>query len=147
MSVFKIEPEKVHIFWNLIKPGIILSDMVIGVNGWEAANNIFEACQAGKAQAWIVLDKEEKLSATFITTIMNEEISKERVLLIYLLYSYKTIDDEDWYTAFEKVYKFMKNRNCNRLTFYSNNARIDEKAHEVLGSAVKKVTLYSYQIK
>jgi hypothetical protein len=71
-----------------------------------------------------VFDDNEILKACILTTIQHEDASGNKNLLIYLIYSYKTLDKRDLAKSLLALKKYAKSLNCTQITGFTSNTGI-----------------------
>jgi len=125
----KLTADQIANMWDVLKFGIENSLPPIAGEGPDKINNIFEALLSGGYDCWISFQRDEeerklKLESMVVTTITLDNASKTKNFLIYTMYGFRPISDEEWRKGFLVLAKYAKAKNCNRVVAYSSEPRI-----------------------
>jgi len=144
-GLIRLESRQVTEFWETLSPYIAEAlPQYVRLTG-DSLNNILAAVLAGKAQCWVSYGIEEKslvLYGTVITTIVVDELSMTRTLLIYALTGTQDyLDDSIYVRGIQSLMKFAKSEGCQFLVAYSNVDRLVRLATSRLDASTPQVLI------
>ena len=142
MPVYKLDPNRVPIFWDLIKPGLILGQNISGVDGsHDFANTVLEQALSGACQLWMAFEpgevKGDNYVGFFITYMVVDQFSRKKDFVIYFLYTFKNASSTVQTEAALSVFKYAKSKGCDRVVAYTENPRMEQYIKDRLGQHVK----------
>lgn len=116
----RLMPEQVSSYWNLIRDSIDASVAPIAGEKPDRMNRILESLLAGQMVAWASIRKEEetKVIALFTTTVIGDECSGTKNLLMYSLHAAEKSQESDWIEGMETLAKYAKGLGCHRIIAY-----------------------------
>ena len=118
--LLQIMPEQVIEFRPLIEQAIEEAIPPIEGESPQKVNNIITKLLAGELVGWIIyrqLDSGRKKSIGFmITSIVYDDVTETKSLMIYCLYVYERSVVNDWIEGFEALEKYARSRGCVRVT-------------------------------
>lgn len=147
MPVYKLDAGRVPIFWDLIKPGLILGRNISGVEGdWDFANRVLEQAICDKCTLWLGFHEGEVTGDNYvgfaITFTVVDQFTGGRDFVIYFLYTYRQANPGLRREAAQSLVKQAKKDGCRRILAYSDNAKLTAAIDDFLGGFVKKRTLF-----
>lgn len=121
--------------WNIIAPMIekSLPDWVdLSEN---VMTNILESLMVGNLTGWFIYtdSKKPEIVGFGTTRIAIDEMSGERTLIIYSLYSLNKITKGIWMNATEKITRYAITQKCTSIAAFSNLENV-VKLSEMLGA-------------
>lgn len=140
-NLLRLEPTQVGNFWNLIKTGLV-GGLASADRSPVRDQNILEQLVSGGMQCWFLTS--DAPEAVAVTQIYEDAITKERVMLIYSLYSFNetgTVPIDEWVKALNKVRAYAHSQGCAKVVSYTNEDRIREIYRRAGG-----VERYSYMV-
>jgi hypothetical protein len=76
-------------------------------------------------QCWSLVNEEKEIFGYIITMIATEPITKERTLVIYSFFLYKSVEDISvWQKGMAALESFAKENNCKNINAYSANDKV-----------------------
>lgn len=124
MRSIKLTPMQIPKFWDIIKFATTKVDGVLETDRPLYLNKLLNALLNDKAQCFVRLDDNRKLMAIAVTRISFDEITGEKALFVNCLYSFESVNGNQWSTDIGLILQFAKNIGCKRLITYSNNHRV-----------------------
>lgn len=121
--IVRLLPEQVSKFWPIVKYAIEQSLPPVAGEGPEKMNSILSAALSGSLDVWASYkrsDDQVQLDAIVVTKLLSDNISGINSLLIYCLYGYEKISDDNWKEGFEALATFAKDNKCSRIVAYSS---------------------------
>ena len=147
MPVYKLDPGRVPIFWDLIKPGLILGKNISGINGdWDFANKVLEQALVERCTIWLAFEQGEPTGDRYvgfgITTVNPDAFTDSKDLVLYYVYTYRTPSVALRNEAAISLVKYAKKKNCARIVVYTDHAKMDSIVEGFLGQHASKRQLY-----
>lgn len=123
----KMSLDEIRKFWPFIVEGLCKALCTSRRLTNELLQNVFEACKKDIFQVW-ALDgyapaKNEVQTAIAVTTIIEEKILKSKALMIYTIYSTRTIDLKLLYEGFTQLREYAREQECSAIVSFSNNKK------------------------
>lgn len=122
----RVQSNQVPLVWDSIKYAATNADRVNPKDLPAYLLNILYELLCDRAQCFVRYGEDKILTGLVITKIMTDEMTKDKSLSIYSLYSFQSQDDGSWINDLKVVEKFAKNVGCKRILAYSNNPRVFE---------------------
>jgi hypothetical protein len=123
----RLEPTQIAAHWPTLKFGIENSLPPVAMEAGDKINKIYLSLLMGESDCWIqhkIVEGATKILGMAVTRIMTDDNSGTKNLLIYCLYNYRPMEDEDWGENFYIIKKYGKAKGCHRLIAYSNEKRL-----------------------
>ena len=121
--VGKLTVEQIGSNWQIIKEALNAAPSPLSDKEGKYSRILY-SLMTGVYQCWFVFDEHETLKACIITTIQYDDSSNNKNLLIYLVYSYKTLDKKDLARSLLALKKYAKSLKCTQITGYTSNSGI-----------------------
>ena len=142
MPVYKLDPNKVPVFWDLIKPGLILGKNISGVDGsHDFANTVLEQALSGACSIWLGFEPGEPTGDNYVgfmvTYIVVDQFSKHKDFVIYFLYTFMSASATLQNEVAISVFKYAKAHKCNKVVTYTENPRLEQYIKDRLGQHVR----------
>ena len=138
--LLRLLPDQVTEHWDEIKGAIEASLPPVVGESEDKMNNILSAILIGGMDCWLSYRKNEKgneVNGLLVTTIVVDNPSGTRSLLLYVLFSPEGVElgDDGWAEGFEALSKYGKSVGCNRITGYTDVDHVVEMAERLGGEA------------
>ena len=143
----RLLPDQISAFWDIIKYAIEESLPPTVGDHPDKMNRILTSLLSGKMQCWASYERLEgltKFDGILVTTLIHDDASNTRNLLMYCVYGYDAVSDESWRKGFEAIIKYAKGKKCSRVVAYSDLPYIIEKTKQYGGEA--KYTFLSFDV-
>jgi len=124
--IIKLTPPQVAEYWEPIKYSIIHGDLVADKNKQIILNESLHALLSERAQCFIRLADDRKIIAVMMTRIGISPITDDKFLFIQCIFSFRSVDKEDWKIDWNYVLEFAKHSGCKYIQAESANERIFE---------------------
>jgi len=120
--LIEVLPEQISAAWDRIRPKIREAlPGFVSVNE-EALSNILFALTTERGKFWLYVDEENNVPVGFvITTIQHDRLTNARSMLIYTIYAFMEISDEQWRDGLETLQRDAKARGLDGIVAYSDN--------------------------
>lgn len=147
MPVYKLDAGRVPIFWDLIKPGLILGRNISGVQGdWDFANKVLEAAICNKCTIWLGFNPGEIKGDNYvgfaITYPVEDFMTGGRDLVLYFGYTYRAAGSALRNEAAISLVKEARKEKCRRLIAYTDNEGMKSILQGFLGEQAKHRSLF-----
>lgn len=144
----RIVPEKVPIFWNLVKPGLLISQSIMATSSWHSSNIVLEKCLCNEMQLWLAFGESLEDYVGFVVTYLwHNPFDKSTSLFIYLVYSYVEVPEIIFAQGLDAIAAYAKRRGCVTITFVSPRKGLGEMVTKVFGNEVRSETFYIVAVK
>ena len=127
----KLLPDQIAKFWDVIRYGIEQSTPPISGEAPNKMSRILISLLSGKTDCWISYRREGEntiFEAVCLTSLIFDDASYTRKLLIYCVYGYEKTIEETWQDAFLAVAEYAKSKHCNEVVAYVETPYMVEKA-------------------
>ena len=131
----KLLPDQVSRNWDTIGYAIENSLPPIVDESDERMNNILLALLDGRMDCWVSLNGDGKINGVVSTTIMYDDLSGVRSLLIYSIFAFEWSEEEAWSEGLETLRKYAKGNDCSRITGYTEFDSIIQRVKDMGGEA------------
>lgn len=121
----RLSPERVSEAWPLVERAVVSSSMALAQMSDERLNNVLVAIQSGQASCF-VHESENQITTVVITTLMEEQISKTRNLLIYAAHVFRKLKPETYVEMGKWIGQYAKGQGCSQIILYCSNDRLTE---------------------
>lgn len=113
----------VHIpaFWESIKFTVKEADEVDEKDLQPYLNELLHALLNDKAQCFVHLDDERRLTAMLISRITEDRVTGDKCMLLQCLYSWQRQPDAVWQQDTDFIRQFAIKTGCKYLSFTSRN--------------------------
>lgn len=120
----KILPDQIASNWDVIGYSVqqSLPSQVEDVEG--ILSNVLMALLSGNMDCWVISSKDNKIEGIATTQILWDEASRVKTLLVYSVYSYGNISEQNWNKCLGTIREFAKNRGCHKISAFSGNERL-----------------------
>ena len=145
----KLTADQIANMWDILKFGIENSLPPISGEGPDKINKIFEALLSGGYDCWVRLSARRRrkanlnLESMVVTTITTDHASDTNNFLIYTMYGFRPISDEEWLEGYMTLAKYAKAKGCNRMIAYSNEPRVLDIVDKIGGDRSYSFISYS----
>jgi hypothetical protein len=148
MPVYKLDPGRLPLFWDLIKPGLILGRNISGISGdWDFANRVLENALVGRCTIWLAFEPGEVVGDRYvgfgITTVNPDAFSNSKDLVLYFAYMYRTASVALRNEAAISLVKYAKKQGCQRIVMYTERPGMESIIEGFLGEHAKKRNLFT----
>lgn len=126
--VLRLLPNQIVKVWEAIKFVMTKVDEVEEKNLQIYFNEILHSLLNEKAQCWVRLDKDRILEGMALTRILIDKVTSDKCLLIQCLYSFKSVDDDEWKRSAVLFKQYANKEKCAFIDCYSRNEKIWELA-------------------
>ena len=127
MNLFlRIIPNKIPAFWDAIKFAISKVEGIPEEHKPTRFNQVLLDLMSEKLHCFIRVSEQRELLAVVLLRLTLNQLSGKQSLLIDTLYSFKSVDNNEWVTNLEYVKKFAKRYNCDEIMAYTNVPRVQE---------------------
>lgn len=127
--LIRLQPDQVTWFWGLIKQGIINAYKVPKDFQQDFTLSMLKKLLTGMSQCWLnyeMDDKDRKIHAIGITSILDEKDYGTRVLNIEALYGFRLISMDMMSDMYSSIEKFALANKCNVLASDYSTNRVKE---------------------
>ena len=132
--VVKLTTKDIGENWSLIKQALAEAPPLAGeLDG--KYHRMLSALMCGAYECWFVFDEEDKLKYCIITGFLNDDLSGNKNLLIYLCYSYDKLTKRDKASGIIAMKHYAISQGCTQIVGYSNLDYIINLAEASGGSA------------
>ncbi len=107
----KLLPNQIIKYWDLLKPGIGDALQQLDGNLPERLNEILGDLLIERMQCWVYV-KDENIITALVTALMEGFAGDKNKLVVYAMYAFEEITDEDWIDGFATLSKFALSRDC-----------------------------------
>ncbi len=115
----KLTTQDISDNWNLIKQALAAAPPLAGeIEG--KYSRVLSALMSGSYDCWFFFGAEDKLKYCLITGFMNDELSGNKNLLIYLTYAYEALSKRDIATGIIAMKRHAVSTKCTQIVGYSN---------------------------
>ena len=117
--LLQVMPEQVIRLKPIIKEAVDKAIPPIKGESAQKFNNIMTGLLSGRFVGWIVyrqLAGRKKSIGFMITTIVYDEVTETKSLLVYCLYVYERSVANDWIEGLEALEKYALSKGCVRIT-------------------------------
>ena len=125
---FILLPNQIPIFWEAIKYAYVRSGDYKEEHVPTLLHILLVNLLSGTTVAAVVLDKDRHLASIAVLSVVEEEITKDKSMLIEALYSYKPANEEDWAVKAMRAVEYAKLEGCKRIKGNTGN----QKLHEII---------------
>jgi len=125
--LIKLLPENVTRNWDIIKPAIERGLVPIAEEGLDKMNKILESLLAGVIECWVQTKETEegtKIHSIATTQVLHDYVSDTKSLLIYSIYNFRPMQDDDWVENYYTLKKYAVGRGCRKIIAYSKEPAI-----------------------
>jgi len=123
-SVIRVPCQQIPLMWENIKFVTSSACEVDPAHSQEYFNDLLYFLLCDKAQCWIRMDKDRKMTMLWITRVLFDKVRCRRFLLIEAVYSWKVTDSEAWISLFNLMKEFAMKEMCDRLVVESSIDRV-----------------------
>lgn len=123
IKIFMLRHEDISKQWDVIKFAIEQSSPPISIAAPETMNNTLKALMTGRLRCWVML-RDEKLLAMATTMFTIDDVSKIKDLLIYTLFGFSLVHEEEWKYAVDKLREYAHSNKCHRIVAYTGVKRL-----------------------
>jgi hypothetical protein len=117
--LIRLLPEQVSEAWDVIAPAVAESLPTTVVHSYTAVVNVLEAILAEKAVAWLYY-KEGRPACFILTTPYRDPIVHTVNLLIYSMFSFEDLDEDDWQHGLDRLKQYAKFIGAEKVMAYTN---------------------------
>lgn len=136
MILVKLLPDQVARHWDTIKEAVRNSLPPIASEGPDKMNKVLEGLMSGFLTAWAGGEVEmpsPKIKVIGLTHFTIDHVTGTKNLLIYCLYAFRPVSDEEWVDLYEKLRLYAKGNECHRVVAYTEDSRILEICRNLKG--------------
>lgn len=127
MSLFvRIVPNKIPDFWDAIKFAVSRVEGIPEGKRPERFNQVLIDLMCERLHCFVRVSDQRELLAVIILRLTLNQLTGKQSLMIDTLYSFKSVDNEEWVSNMESVKKFAKRFNCEEVMAYTNVPRVQE---------------------
>ena len=142
--LIRLLPSQIPTVWNHIKYAVSKVMQLSGDDYTRYIVKLIHSLLTEKSQCFVRLNDERKLTGVTITKIVVDNYTKERKLIIDIVYSYEHIDENEWQSYFEIIRDFAVKNNCVEMETNSGVARVHQIAN--MTGFVEKTRTYSLKL-
>lgn len=131
MVLVRLTEPQVAEYWHILKFAIGSALPPIAGESPEKMNNILKALLLNKMQCWIVTknDEESIFRVVVTTVIVHDNVTETNSLLLYSIYAFRMITQEDLDAIDSALTAYGKVNKCNRMIAYSKEPHVLELLH------------------
>ena len=138
--LLRLLPDQVAKYWDEIKGAIEASLPPVVGESDDKMNNILSTILVGGMDCWLSYRKLKEgfeVTGLLVTTVVVDNCSGTRSLLLYVLFSPEGVElgNDGWAEGFEALSKYGKSVGCNRITGYTDVDYVIEMAETLGGEA------------
>lgn len=123
-SVIRVPCQQIPLMWENIKFVTSSAGAIDSEHSQEYFNDLLYFLLCDKAQCWIRMDKDRKMTMLWITRILFNIVRGRKYLLIEAVYSWKVTDSEAWIGLFNLMKEFAMKEMCDRIVVESSTDRV-----------------------
>lgn len=134
MLLVRVQPKKLAEHWAFIKLAIASATPPNVELSEELMLRILCQLLAGKMQVWVANRKDvfpAKAIALLTTSLVEDEVTGARTLLIFSLYGWEPISEDEYRQGLETLAIFAKAENCTCIAFYTIDPNVIKMAEAV----------------
>ncbi len=120
--LLQLLPEQASAIWDTLGPA--LSEALPLDLGNGQITTLLQATLRDRVQIWMLLDSEEKIVATAVTTIALDP-SGVKSLLIYAIYGFKGARQSVWEDGLATLKGYARRVGCSTVTAYATNRNVE----------------------
>lgn len=127
--VVKLLPEQISEYWEVVKYAIENSLPPIANEASDKMNRILESLINDSMQCWVMYKEENevrRLQVVCITSLLQDFCSGTNNLLIYSLFGFSEVTEDEWKDGFEILSIWGRSFRCSRIIAYTDVDRIKE---------------------
>jgi len=113
-------------YWELIKMAATTADEVDKKDLQPYLNELLHALLSDKAQCWIRIRNDRKITAVLITRITTDKTTLGKSLRLQCVYSFSKVSLDVWRKDFGLMVQFAKKEDCKNIIFDSRHSAIWE---------------------
>ena len=121
--IVQLLPDQVPNFWEDIKTSLEESAPPLMVRNTERVNNILMSLLVGRMQCWVSVDTSKEphiVKGVLTTSVVSDNCSGTKMLLIYSGYSLGEVEDEFWIEGLKAFRDYAKSQGCAIVGTYSS---------------------------
>ena len=143
----KLMPDQVSKFWDVIKYALENSPPLtteVHYDSW--INEVLTSAMSGDISVWASYTKEEevKFEGLALTSFEVDRFIKKKSLLIYYVFSYAKVANDNWIEGLKTLAQYAKLHKCTRIIAYSNVPEIIKICEKLGGDT--SITFISFNI-
>jgi len=115
--------------WNVIRYGLLQSVPPTAGGGLDSLRKVLVQLLTGKAQVWLLYKKKaERMQLMLLTYQDQDPLTGAKFLIIYAVYGYSAVTNEEWFAVSDRLERFAKQEKCGRIIAFTAAKRITELA-------------------
>lgn len=130
---FKLQPEQISYYWDMIKESIEASSPGVTQQG---TNVILENLLTDHMQCWLVLEKENGeflLQAIILTGLFRDNFFQRHYLRVCSLYSLVPLSSKQWQEGMLMLQDFAREKGCCYLEAFTEHEAVARRAIQQSG--------------
>lgn len=135
--LFRLLPDQVAAYWPSLRDKIEEALPPICNGHIDRMENLLQAVLQGRLDLWVVYKKEDnriEMYAVMLTSLLDDDVSRTKNLLIYALASLKPIPEDVWVSGIQAIISVAKSRKCDKILAYTCIPAIARLAEQRLGA-------------
>ncbi len=121
--IIRLNALQIAQFWSPIKYSLQQTERIGLDISREKFNEVFASLMCDKSQC-LISYHEDKISAIMIIEVLEDRITKERILYIRSLYVFNSFSIDKWQENFDWLKKIVVSEKCNKIIFKSLNNKL-----------------------
>jgi hypothetical protein len=124
--LLKMLPTQVSRYWEVILEGIKGGLPPDTFSSIAEENRLLKAITDGSMDVWLVVDTAaaKKVRALVVTTVVSDEVTRTRDLLLYCTFAFVPVRDEVWLEIDKDLVKVAHTNKCDRMVAYTKEDRV-----------------------
>lgn len=120
--IVRFTPEQVSEQWDVIKDAVVTVFSKDVEDRGKASNVILQNLLCSIMQCWTVI-VDNKVHAIIITAFMYTPIGTKS-LMLYAMYIYNPVSNEEWISTYEGIKKYALTNGCKNIVGYVSNPKL-----------------------
>lgn len=124
--LLKLLPTQVNKYWGVILEGVKAGLPPETIPDTQAENRLLKSLTSDTMQVWLIVDGAAaiKVRALILTTVVSDEITKTRDMLLFCTHSFVPVKDEVWLEVDKELVSIARKNRCDRLVAYTREERV-----------------------
>ena len=122
--IIKLTSAQIPEYWELIKYAYAKGDLIPRDCMPNAFNSILHSLLSDKSQCFLRISDDRQIIALMITRIILTTYTKDKILFIQCIFSFRKVADSEWQIDWKFVQNFAKKENCKYIEAESANTQI-----------------------
>lgn len=142
--LIRLLSDQIPKLWGTIQA--VIEEHIPAVEGEKEDRDvrILKSILERKMECWLSYhekDKTKVVDGILLTAVLDDEVTKTRALVIYVLHPFPNGPRSSWIEGVEALRKYANSISCNRITAYTRNSSIVKFLEHYGGQTWQYVTL------